>query len=91
MFEFFSRMQPGEFIGLVAVLGAFLCAIIAIVMGIGYAIRNIELTAALKKDMLERGMSPEDIKLVIEAGSAEHSDGSCKDRASVKGRPYAEV
>ena len=37
-------------------------------MGFRLEMRKVELTAALKKDMLERGMSPQDIRTVLEAG-----------------------
>ena len=55
MYEFLSRVEPGQVIGLVSVIGAFACAIVAIVMGIGLEVRRAELTAGLKKHMLERG------------------------------------
>ena len=74
MYEFLSRLEPGHVIGLVSVIGAFACAIVAIVMGIGLEVRRAELTAGLKKDMLERGMTAEEIQIVMEAGtkSAQH-------------------
>jgi hypothetical protein len=84
MLELLSRMQPGELIGLTAVGGGILIGLIATVMGIGLAHRRIELNAALKKNMLDRGMSAEEIRIVMEAGS------SCPDRP-IKERAYAEV
>jgi hypothetical protein len=69
MNELLSRIEPGQLIGLVAVVGWLACGIVAIVMGVGLAIRRVELAAALKKDMLERGMSAEEIRIVMEAGS----------------------
>jgi hypothetical protein len=78
MYELFSKMEPGELIGLVAVVGGLVCGIIAIVMGVGLEMRRIELAAALKKDMLERGMTPEEIRIVMEAGS-KHAQRLCKD------------
>ena len=38
-------------------------------MGIGLEMRRTELAAALKRDMLERGMTAEEIRIVMEAGS----------------------
>jgi hypothetical protein len=67
--EFLSKMDPGAFIGLVSTVGAFSCAIIAIVMGIRLEYRRVELAAELKRDMLERGMSAEEIRMVMESGS----------------------
>jgi hypothetical protein len=69
MQEFLSRFGNDELIGLVAVVGAFLCGIPAVVGGIWYAIRNAEITGALKQDMLNRGMSAEEIQIVLDAGT----------------------
>jgi hypothetical protein len=69
MYELLSKMDPGLLIGLVAVVGGLVCGIVAIVMGVGLEIRRVELAAALKKDMLERGMTAEEIRIVMEAGS----------------------
>jgi len=69
MYELLSKMEPAQLIGLVAVVGGLVCGIVSIVMGIGLEIRRVELAAALKKDMLERGMSAEEIRTVMEAGS----------------------
>jgi hypothetical protein len=69
MTELLSRFAPGEFIGLVAVTGGLLCGLMGIVMGIWYQVRQVEIAAALKRDMLDRGMSPDEIKTVVEAGS----------------------
>jgi hypothetical protein len=69
MAELLSRFDPGEFIGLVAVLGGFLCAISAVLGGAWRSVRRAEITAALKQDMLNRGMSAEEIRTVIDAGS----------------------
>jgi hypothetical protein len=85
MFELLSRMQPGEFIGFTAVVGGLLCGIVATAMGVGLAIRRTELVFALKKNMLDRGMSAEEIRIVMEAGSGTVA------HPPVKGRAYAEV
>ena len=69
MHELLLKMGPGHLIGLVAVAGGLVCGIVAIVMGVGLEIRRVELAAALKKDMLERGMTAEEIRIVMEAGS----------------------
>ena len=69
MHELLSKIEPGQIIGLVAVIGAFACGIVGIVMGVGLVTRRVELAADLKKDMLERGMSAQEIRMVMEAGS----------------------
>jgi hypothetical protein len=71
MIELLSKFEPGELIGLTAVVGGLMCGGIAIVMGIWLAIRKTELAAGLKKSMLERGMSAEEIRMVMDAGSDE--------------------
>ena len=65
MIEILSKFDPGELMGLMAVAGAFLCAIPAVVLGCLLEIRKV----GLKQEMLERGMSPEDIRTVLDAGS----------------------
>jgi hypothetical protein len=84
MFELLSRFHPGELIGLSAVVGGLVVGAIAVVMGIGLEMRKIELAAALKKDMIERGMTPEEIRTVMEAGQ-NHP------HANHKPRRYSEV
>ena len=77
MYELLSKLEPGQLIGLVSVVGGLACGIVAIVMGVGLEIRRVELAAALKKDMLERGMTAEEIRIVMEAGS-KNSQRLCK-------------
>jgi hypothetical protein len=69
MIELLSKFDAGELIGLTAVAGGLLCGALAIVMGVGLAIRKTELEAGLKRSMLERGMSAEEIRMVIHARS----------------------
>jgi hypothetical protein len=69
MQEFLSRFGNDALIGLVAVVGAFLCGIPAIIGGIWYALRTAEIAGALKQDMLNRGMSAEEIQIVLDAGT----------------------
>jgi hypothetical protein len=67
--ELLSRFNAGEFIGLVAVMGGLLCGIVAIIADYWHKIRRLETEAALKQDMLNRGMSADEIKTVLEAGT----------------------
>jgi hypothetical protein len=73
MYELLSKFDPGGLVGLVSVVGGLVCGIVAIVMGVGLEIRRVE----LKKDMLERGMTAEEIRIVMEAGS-KNSQRLCK-------------
>ncbi len=73
MSEVFTRFEPGEMIGLVAVAGGLLCGLVAIFMGIWHEHRKSEINGALKQDMLNRGMSAEDIRTVLEAGTGTSS------------------
>lgn len=77
MSDVLTKMSPGEFIGLVAVAGGLFCGLVAIVMGIALEIHRANLTHSLKKDMLERGMTPEEMRLVLETGR-KHSELPCK-------------
>ncbi len=65
MFDFLSRFDGGEIIGFIAVGGGMLCGIVAIAGNYWLKIRQVE----IKEEMLNRGMSAEDIKTVLEAGS----------------------
>ena len=69
MTELLSKFDAGELIGLVATVGGFLCGLSAIVMGSWLESRKAEIKAALKQDMLNRGMTADEIRTVIEAGS----------------------
>jgi hypothetical protein len=68
-----DKLDGGELIGLLVVLvpvvGGLLCGMVAIIAGNWRKIRRAEMEAALKQDMLNRGMSAEEIKTVLEAGS----------------------
>ena len=58
----FSRMDPGQFIGLVAVGGGLLCGMVGIVMGCWLEWRKVSAASELKQNMLDRGMSAEEIQ-----------------------------
>jgi hypothetical protein len=69
MMELLSKFDPGELIGLVAVAGGLLipilCGVTAILTNYFYKIRLL----ALKQEMLSRGMSADEIRMVLDAGS----------------------
>jgi hypothetical protein len=71
----FSKFDSGEIIGLVAVGGGILCGLVCGVLGLflgfyaqAQKTRQVEILAALKQDMLARGMSADEIRRVLEAG-----------------------
>jgi len=69
MIEYITTFQPGELIGLTAVVGGLICGTFTIVAVYWYAIHKVNIMAKLKADMLDRGMSAEEIRIVLEAGS----------------------
>jgi hypothetical protein len=69
MTDFFSRFRSDEIVGLITVVGGLIFLIVPIVGTFWYKIHKTSVNAALKQDMLNRGMSAEEIKTVLEAGS----------------------
>ena len=67
--EFLSRFQFGELMGFLAVGGGMLIGLVAVAGGLWVEIRKNEIAAALKQEMLGRGMAPEEIKMVLDAGT----------------------
>jgi hypothetical protein len=64
-----TRLTFGEFMGLLSVSGGLLIGLTAVVGGIWSDVRKKEIAADLKHDMLDRGMSAEDIRLVLDSGT----------------------
>jgi hypothetical protein len=64
MVELLEHLNGGELIAILAVGGGLLTGIVAIVSGIWYKGREI----ALKQEMVSRGMSAEEIRMVLNAG-----------------------
>ena len=69
MTELLSRMNPGDLVPLVAIIGGVLCGIIGILAAAWQKVRRAEILAALKQDMLNRGMSSDQIRTVLDAGT----------------------
>jgi hypothetical protein len=82
MAELLAKFDAGEFIGLVAVVGGILCGLLGIVMGVWHTHRKTEIEAALKQDMLNRGMSAEEIRTILDAGTAASQGGCRRDRVA---------
>lgn len=75
MSEFLTHFKPGEIIGLVAVAGGLLVPLTAILGGIWHRGRVV----ALKRDMVNRGMTAEEIQAVMDAGNARgRNRNSCR-------------
>ena len=62
MFELLQRLDGGEMLGLVAILGGVLIALFGIVMGTWYSMHWASHQNALKREMLARGMSVDEIE-----------------------------
>jgi hypothetical protein len=82
-------MNGGELIGFFSTIGALIIAACAIIGGIWASVRRaefrtrqLELEASLKQDMLNRGMSADEIERVLAAGQAKAEPGSCDEEAS---------
>ena len=72
MTELLSRFPTDELIGLVAIVGAFGCGALGILLAFFCQMwqhRQAESVNALKQDMLSRGMSVEQIQAVLDAGT----------------------
>ncbi len=69
MGEYLSKLHVGELIALVSVCGGLCIALVAVLGGVWSDVRKREITAGLKHDMLERGMSADEIRTVLEAGT----------------------
>jgi hypothetical protein len=82
MAEFLSRLNFGEMVGFIAITGGLLIGFVAVVGGIWSGVRKKEIAAGLKHDMLERGMSAEDIRMVLDAGKKNSGIAACDSRAS---------
>jgi hypothetical protein len=74
MDDYLSKFSGGELIAVIAIVGGLVCGVI-VMIGEGWRrIRKAEIEAKLKTDMLDRGMSAEEIKIVLEAGAKECGD-----------------
>jgi hypothetical protein len=74
--EFFDKFNAGELIGLAAVLIGPVVAIVAVVSTQWRKVRIAELEAALKQQMLDKGMSADQIEQVMNASQDPCSRGS---------------
>ena len=77
MGDFISQIGFGPFIALVAVVGGLLVPLAAIIGGLTYKYRKLQVEAALKQQMIERGMSAGEIKEVLGAGRSGKAHRKC--------------
>jgi hypothetical protein len=78
MHEFIEQIGSDNFLGLVAIVGALLIPIVALIGAFTYKCRRLGVEATLKQLMIERGMSADEIKEVLQASIA---DKPCRGRA----------
>jgi SOS response regulatory protein OraA/RecX len=69
MSEFLAKFSGGEMIALVAVMIGPVVAIVAVVASQWRRVRIVEMEAALKQQMLDKGMSAAEIEKVMTASS----------------------
>ena len=81
MGEYLSRLPVGELIALVSIGGGLLIGLVAVAGGIWSDVRKREIAAGLKHDMLDRGMSADEIRTVLDAGTKR--SGKCADKPNV--------
>ena len=77
MGDFITQIGFGHFIALVAVVGGLLIPLVAIIGGLTYKHRKLQVEAALKQQMIERGMSADEIKEVIGASRSGKAHRKC--------------
>jgi hypothetical protein len=82
MTELLSKFNAGELIALVAVAGGLLipilCGVTAILTDYWHKAREL----ALKQDMLNRGMSAEEIRIVLDSGTKSSRKKCRREQAS---------
>jgi hypothetical protein len=87
MYELVSRMAPAELIALIGIVGGLFVGLVVfvtgIVMGFRLEIRRAEMAIAFKRELLERGLTPDEIGIVVEAGS-KNSKRLCKSLADAE-------
>ncbi len=77
MINFSSETEVGLLIGLIAVSGGLLIGLAAVVGHFLVDYRQVYLEAALKQQMLDRGMTAEEIKEVCQVPLASASRSEC--------------
>lgn len=69
MFEFLSRFSTQECIALISIVGGLLFVTLVVAGELWLRAHKANVAAKLKADMLDRGMSADEIRTVLDAGS----------------------
>jgi hypothetical protein len=69
MTELMTKIQPQDLIPIIAILATFGSAVAIAVAIVWRQVRIANIAATLKRDMIDRGMSAEEIRTVLDAGS----------------------
>ena len=88
MGDFISQIGFGPFIALVSVVGGLLIPLSAIIGGLTYKHRKLQVEAALKQQMIERGMSADEIQEVIRAAKPGKAHRTCSRRNPLEASDY---
>ena len=65
MTEVLTKLNPGELVGLLWTAGPIFCALVWIILGHVLEYHRVSVAAALKKAMVERGMTADEIVQVL--------------------------
>src|SRR5262249_18548739 len=82
MGEFFSTWHPGTVLALVAVSGLFLTVLVAVVSGNRRRVRQAQIAADLKRELIQKGYTVEDILRLV-AGPPGEEDGPVNEKELV--------
>ena len=77
MGDFITQIGFGPFIALVGLVGGLLIPLVVIIGGLMYKHRKLQVEAALKQQMIERGMSADEIKEVMGASLSGKAHRKC--------------
>jgi hypothetical protein len=69
MAEQLWRFSPAELIAVISIVGGILFLTFAVAGDLWLKARKAGIAAKLKTDMLDRGMSAEEIRIVLDAGT----------------------
>ena len=68
MAELTYQFQPHHLIPILGIVGPLLTLLVTFALFIWRGVRKADIAARLKQDMLDRGMSAEEIRTVLDAG-----------------------
>ena len=89
MYEYLSRFSPWEMITLVSIVGGLFVIIFAVAGDVWQRVRKVELETKLKQDMLDRGMSADEIRTVLDAGKGASFSKICEQIGRFSNRAQA--